>query len=69
MNSKKMTHAGVLYGDARARIKAYRTLLRETKKHWITDSGTKYRKADGSQPGVSWPIYYLDLDTVERLED
>lgn len=66
----KFTHSGYVRGcDART-PKEYRrkVQLRETKCYWIDKHGTRYsKKWDGSTPG-DWPMFKLDLETIELME-
>ena len=68
MSKKKpMTHKGVVVGsDARAPNYRKRVFLRELKNHWVTEDGVKFSKNWGSGMG-QWPIYSLDLESVEPL--
>lgn len=64
-----MTHTGQLSGDARSGGKKPLVELRETKNFWVTKNGTKYRKVSGRMAGGdSWPMWWLDVDTVKKKE-
>lgn len=39
--------------------------LRETKHHWITQAGNKFRKRDGSAVGDKWAT--LDLSSIKPV--
>jgi hypothetical protein len=62
------THTGYIVGcDARTpRDWKRMVLLRETKKWWVAEDGTKWTKRWGSRVGEqhSWPMYCLKLDSV-----
>jgi hypothetical protein len=62
----KFTHTGTLIGaDSRTpRHYTFTTRLRETKNHWIAESGNKYRKHTGWGVG-DWPLYYLDINSIK----
>ena len=64
---KKMTHKGMVVGNAYNRGIIREVKLRETKKYYISEYGTKYRKGDGSIPGEIYPILSLDLSTIKEL--
>jgi len=63
---KEMTHVGVLIGDARHPGK-HRVKFRETKLHWVTSGGVKYRKRSGSAL-AQWAMYHLDIDSIRPLD-
>lgn len=57
------THTGFLCGGPTGKAR-YRVPLRETKRFWITWKGTKYRKSDGWPAAEPWPLYSLELSTI-----
>jgi hypothetical protein len=63
------THIGFLIGDARtASLMPPKVLLRETKRYWITQKGTKYRKNTGRPTaGGAWPLWILDLQSIAPI--
>ena len=58
----KMTHKGYVTG--RGMSKSGFVLLRETAKFWISEHGFKFRKIDGTEAGVTYPTFTLQLDTI-----
>lgn len=66
---KTYTHTGIFHGADGRTPKDFkrRAVLRETKKYWITSLGKRFSKNFGSGPG-QWPLYRLDLDTIEKLD-
>lgn len=65
---KKMTHIGILTGDARSGGRKPRVKLRETAKFWVTEGGLKYRKSTGRMAtNDAWPMWWLDLDSIKPL--
>lgn len=65
---KKMTHTGTLKfkGDCIREPYNERVLLRETKKFFVSENGTKYRKKNGSS-SIYLSKYSLDLESVKAL--
>lgn len=67
MAEKTFTHIGTLVGDARSPANL-QVVLRETKHHFITRRGDKYKKSTGRKVCEDkWPIYHLDLSTVRTI--
>ena len=64
---KKMTHKGMVVGNVHNRGITKEVKLRETKKYYISEYGTKYKKGDGSIPSEIYPILNLDLPTIKEL--
>ncbi len=62
----KTTHTGQVIGSSTL-YPSYLANLRETKTMWIEDDGTKWRKINGSQPGIEYPRRRLDVATVKPL--
>jgi hypothetical protein len=67
--ARPMTHQGTMRGcDNRTPKDAnYSIKLRATANFWIDQHGTRYRKDSGTQPGVSWPMYRLDVQSIKEL--
>jgi len=63
INNKEYTHSGILKGIGVH--KERRIWLRETKLHWITPRGRKFRKMSGSGIG-DWPTIHLDISTLRE---
>lgn len=64
------THTGDIIGDGPKSVLYPTTLgtqLRETKLYYITKWGMKFSKRNGSQVGVTYPHYHLELDTVKPI--
>jgi hypothetical protein len=61
------THTGILTGDARNDGKSISVSLRETRLYWVSKSGAKYRKVDGWQAGVDYPMWTLTLESVKPI--
>jgi hypothetical protein len=62
------THAGFLVGDARVGGAKRSVLLRETKLHWVSEQGRKYKKSSGWPTGGDhWPMWTLDAESVKPL--
>lgn len=62
------THTGILQGDARD-PRSIRVYLRRTKNFWITKNGVKY-KLNGHAAGNNiWPIYYLNVESIQPLKE
>ena len=64
---KKMTHKGMVVGNVHNRGITKEVKLRETKKYYISEYGTKYRKDTGSITGEKFPIFELDISTIKEL--
>ena len=64
---RKMTHTGIEIGMAYNQGIKREIKLRETKKYYISEHGTKYRKEDGSITGERFPIFYLSISTIKAL--
>jgi len=62
----KFTHVGIEKGADNRTSPDYKQKvnLRETKRYWITEEGSKYKKTTGRGLG-DWPMYSLDLNSVE----
>ena len=64
------THEGYEFGfDARMPDNYKRkVILRETKTLWISKCGKRYsKKRNGRVSGV-WPLVYLELSTIKKIE-
>ena len=59
----KFTHTATITG--RGLDKGGVCKVRETAKFWISVNGFKFRKADGTEAGVTWPVFTLHLDTLK----
>jgi hypothetical protein len=70
--NEEMTHrythtAEILGCDARTNPNFRRRVyLRETKLHWVSKDGLKFRKTNGIGIG-DWPLYMIDMDTIKPL--
>ena len=64
---KKITHIGIEIGIAYNRGLKREIKIRETKKYYISEYGTKYRKNDGSITGERFAIFELDISTIKAL--
>ena len=64
---QKMTHIGMEVGMAYNRGKKREIKFRETKKYYISEYGTKYRKYDGSIVGERFATFKLDISTIRAL--
>ena len=63
----KMTHTGIEVGCAYNKGIKRKLKLRETKKYYISEYGTKYRKDDGSIVGERFATFRLDISTITTL--
>ena len=64
---KKITHIGMEIGITYNRGIKREIKLRETKKYYISEYGTKYRKDEGSVTGERFATFKLDISTVKAL--
>jgi hypothetical protein len=66
----RFTHTGVVVGvDARVRRDFRRkVLLRETKTLWVSSGGSRYRKFADGRTSEDWPMYMLDLGSIEPIK-
>jgi len=63
---KKLQHTGIVKGADDT--KGYKVKIRETKTLWITSTGCRYRKSDGSPtPYNIWNTYFLDLSSIKPI--
>ena len=62
-----MTHKGLVVGNAYNRDIIKEVKLRETKKYYISEYRTKYRKDDGSIVGERFATFKLDISTIKAL--
>ena len=69
MIMKKSTHTGVIHGKYARTPKGYTKAvnLRETKRYWITEGGSKYHKEYGGTGVGKWPHYDLDLSSITPI--
>jgi hypothetical protein len=67
--TKAFTHIGTLSGDARTGQRKFRTKLRLTPSgsHWVDTAGRKYRRRGGGYVGDKWPLYFLDVDSIQEI--
>ena len=65
-----MTHTGIIEGcDARTSDKHRRRIqLRETKFYWINQFGQKYSKQKDGYGLGNWPMYKLDLTSINLIK-
>ena len=63
----KMTHTGIEVGCAYNKGIKRKLKLRETKKYYISEYGTKYRKDDSSIVGERFATFSLDISTIKAL--
>lgn len=68
MSKREPTHKGILIGTSIARKKRLKVELRETANFYISEHGIRYRKRSGMPAGSNWPVYCLDLDSVEEIQ-
>ena len=59
----KFTHTATITGRSLAQGGTWS--LRQTPKFWVSEHGFKFRKADGTEAGVTWPVFTLHLDTLK----
>lgn len=66
---KNFTHTGKLIGcDTRTDgIKGQTIKLRRTKYFWVSDSKVKYSILDGYPTGSDYPMWKLDLLTINPI--
>lgn len=65
----KLTHTGLLRGDARTGDQRPKVMLRETKNFWVDAYGSKYRKTSGWKvTSEKFPLWHLDVATVKQIE-
>ena len=62
------THTAYEYGvDARVRSGYKRKVtLRETKTMWISQDGRRYSKKAGGRVFGDWPLFMIDLESIEE---
>lgn len=58
-------YTGIVTGDARNGNAKKRIKLRQTKMFWVSESGAKFRKSDGSGTG-DWPLWSLDINSIKE---
>jgi hypothetical protein len=67
---KKFTHTGILVsGERRPRGRKMKANFTETKMCWVSETGVKYKKSNGSAFGNLWAILRLDLDTIKEIKE
>ena len=64
-------YEGYEYGVDNRTMPNYKrkVMLRETKTMWISKCGRRYSKKNGGRVLGSWPMYYLDLNTVTKVDN
>jgi hypothetical protein len=64
----KFTHTGTVSPCSAACMgTAYTTKLRETTRWWVTETGRKFNKHNGWAVGVKWPLWMLDIATIQPI--
>jgi hypothetical protein len=68
---KEPTHAVMLRGCDNRTPDGFkqRIKVRELKTYFVDSGGTRYDKKTGFVKGQKWPLYYLDLETLESLNE
>lgn len=65
---KDATHKGTVHVHNYGSPYTYFVLLRETKLHWIDQTGTKWRKRNGKRArSDAWDTHELDLKSIQPI--
>ena len=68
MAKRIFTHTGrIVKSSAAAMGNDHDVELYETKRHWVTHTGRKYKKESGWPVGTTWAHFTLDIASIKLI--